>query len=375
MKQYSGVTCASCHKEQSGTLNGEVFQCVYCESRNLVVISDTKRVFRIEPETSDTETLENVRRFLSEEKSVDTGFFNSLESNAHITLYYVPFYVSHGTAVVCFTVKKILDNKDAILMPGGKIMYSKIGKQKLLEVKSRVQFNDFGTCSCAVTDLDWGLYDLDLNGMPWIYLHNLKEIYSSARVLTPMISREKFEQVQHNPGVRSGDFHREIITQESNMVYLPVWRISTNHNGVVYDAFVNAATGDVLKASAPLSPDNRATSFSISFVISAFFSSILIVLGHYLYSFAVTRKDIFFPGMDVVVLLLILIVTVCICILAAVSGYGWDRVKHVYEIVKTQKKVFIHPLNKSADSWLNKLYDITLNLLTGQLEGMTHIDD
>jgi hypothetical protein len=375
MTSFGKTTCASCGKKQPDIIEGEMFRCSFCRSKNIIVIDSDRQLYEIPIDTDNNAALRSVKRFLSEEQSVDSRYYEALESDSEIVLYYVPFYVSEGTATVCFTVRKIQNNTDTILMSGGKILYVRKGKPKTAVTQTRVQFTEFFNCLSAVADLDWGLNDFEVKDIRLVYLDDLRRIHNRGHVLTPTMNRETFDRLQHNTGRRQGDYRRDIITQKDKTVYVPVWRLLTRFNGIVYEAFVNAATGDCLKAGAPESASTRATSFSISFAVMAFLSSGMIVFGQFLYAYLFNQIDTWFEGLELIVLLLIVIMIACVCLLAGLAGHGWDRVKHRYEIVKTPKRVFVHPLDKSADTWLDRLHNITLKMLNDRAGGIAQIEE
>lgn len=346
--------CASCGEPLRRVEGLGVSVCGTCGQKNLVIQEPDYRVTEIETRISEVEARRIAADFLAGSESVDPEFLQILEAGSLATLYFVPCRESKGLAVNRHIIKK---------------------NREKLPLDTRIQFQEFHHADIAIDDPGWSLKDLRTKPDAERSFANSIEMHRRGIVLSDTISKDMIDRQHELSGTRDVTTSREIIYRTDWKVFVPVWRITVQFNGQIYDAFVSADSGHCLKASAPQSLDRRILIFSASFALTAFLTSGLLMLARTFYRMSSPDMTGLLDKLNMVVVLMSVPMTILLIIMAALAGLGWDRLRYRTEVIKSEKAILIHATGRFGDSWLDRLHGKLLQAISRDLEHMTGIHE
>jgi len=377
MTTINGIPCAFCKGifRQSASYN--VFRCADCGRKNLVVFDSKHQIFEVRSHISDRNAIRSVSDYLKLERNVAPTFFPVLQRESECRLYFVPFYDTEGMSAVRFKAKKFDEKRSFKRTSDGRQHMISVAKTnpKVCHYDTRIHIQEFRHSMCAVADLNWGLDSVRVNDDAELDIGDMTLMQSRGVVLSPTVSHGVFTSQNQLLGSRAVELSRDDLFSTERLYFIPVWRITTRFEGFVYESFVNAESGECLKSVAPLSVGSRATAFSVSFTVMAFLSSLTLVLSHTLYKILATDIDSAASGIDVMMYFLYLPILAVISILAALAGYGWDRLRYRMEVIKQGGSVLVNSGEKQQDSWLSRLHESTLKTVSKTVEGIFNIHE
>ncbi|MBN1879099.1 hypothetical protein JW823_03220 [bacterium] len=380
MSSYNRPDCRSCGESLDQTEGFGVALCRNCGKKNLVIQASDLQELEIRETVSDADARRRAVNHLVKDRTVDSGFLRVFEEESESNLYFVPFWESEGISVVRFRTKKFRELQLlAASSDSGSQRYRRAPvtrvDPKSVHYDTKIQFQEFRHLCCAVADLDWGMDDFRIHDEMQKIFADPGEMRKRGVVISRTVPRDVLDRQHELVGARDVEASRDVVIRTDRLIYIPVWRLSVTFEGALYEAFVEAGTGRCLKANAPQSLRNRATVFSINFALTAFISSGVIVLGYRFFCMLSSDVGWVLQKLDLILFLISLPVTILMIVLAALAGLGWDRLRYRSEVIMTGDRILVHATGKFEDSWLNRLYDRTLDFLSKQLEGIVDIHE
>ncbi|HPQ38802.1 MAG TPA: hypothetical protein PLV45_00385 [bacterium] len=369
----TGVACAQCGEPLQCSSDAYVVVCDHCGERNLVLMDEARYGVEIQQTINGKEAAATVRRELEAAGNVESAFLEAVTDASEHCLYFIPNFESRGLAVMRYCQQKYREriiskhlNMDS--SPGRRVGVVREINKKSIHYDTRISIQAFDHSTPAVKGLRWEVRAIAHEDVI-LRMADMASMQQRGIVLSPTLDMETFRAQKERLGTRDVETHRDVVFQDDRTLYLPVWRITTRYQGLVYDGFVCAATGVFFKATAPQSRKSRATAFGISYAVTAFITSACIVMIREIWRMGQPDLEAVVQSANALMIVLTLPVLVLIAVLAAMAAYGWDKFRYHPEVVRTQNSTMIHAVGKQGDTWLDKLHQATLENVSRTFDG------
>lgn len=349
------LACSSCGGSLAGVGRHRILNCRFCGSALILVDTDFMPRYLV-PAIPKTAAVSAVRKLLDRPELPDRFAREAYLREGK--LYYIPFYE--------FTARRMGTRTS---------VYETTRRDGTVDKKvdTAVHLNDFTRVFSSVTLDAWGLEDLTIVRNSGAYaklpLHLFNEIEANRKgvVLAPAKTRDDILQRLREPKLLSAmtlDDQLEIAETRFSMVYYPVWAVKFMYDGRLYSAYVDGATGDLLRARAPESENRRVTSLLIVVGSVAFIFGKLFKVG------ALNTEEILQLLTLTLHPLVIVFWLLGLAGLLSALALGWNSFRYSFELWFFPDYVRRIPLGKPPQNFVEKVADGFHRFLGKLFEGL-----